>query len=350
MKSLAILLSFLIFIVALIFAIHRKTFFPSGSIFTQFAEKSKYCKRCFSSFLLMTVVMGINIAFPFFKIQDKFSVFARQLMKITIILGISWFLLNLTFILESTILARYRIDEQDNLKARRIYTQVNMFTKVLHIIIAALTIVFLLMTFETFRRIGLALMTSAGIAGLILGLAAQKTLTAILSGLQLAITQPIRIDDVVVIENEWGKIEEITLTYVVIRIWDLRRLVVPTTYFLEKPFQNWTRVSADVLGAVLIHTDYALPIEEIRAELLKFLQTQAEWDGEIWGLQVTNSTGTNIELRALMGSKNASDAWNLRCKAREHLIRFIGERYPEFLPRTRISLKQDWKKNGKENQ
>lgn len=330
------MLPFLVFILTLVFIIHKRLSRDPASY--QFTAKSRHFRGCLISFIVILIVMGINVAFPFIEIRDQYSLLARQLMKTIIILAISWFLGNLTFMLESAVLAMYKMDDQDNLKARRIYTQVNMFTKILLMIIATLTLVFLLMTFETFRKIGLALMTSAGIAGLIVGLAAQKTLTTVLSGLQLAITQPIRIDDVVVLENEWGKIEEITLTYVVIKIWDLRRLIVPTTYFLEKPFQNWTRVSADILGTVFIYTDYSLPVGEIRNELFSFLKEQTEWDGRTWGLQITNSTEHTIEIRALMGSRNSSDAWDLRCKVRENLISFLRRNYPDSLPKTRISL------------
>ncbi len=298
MKTSVVFISVLTLILILVYMLKRKF---SSSDFLLSPEKSRYLKGCLKSLILISTVIVMNIFFPLLRIPDEYATLARQLMKVSMILGVSWLLVNMTFMLKSAILTRYRIDDKDNLKARSMHTQINMFTKILLIIIATLSLISLLMTFETFRKTGTALIASAGIAGLIVGLSAQKTLTAILSGLQLAITQPIRIDDVMVVENEWGKIEEITLTYVVVRIWDLRRLILPTTHFLEKPFQNWTRVSADILGTVYIYADYTLPIEEVRKELLKILEKEAEWDGKTWGLQITNMTGSNVELRALMG-------------------------------------------------
>jgi len=194
------------------------------------------------------------------------------------------------------------------------------------------------MTFEKVRQLGTAILASAGIIGIILGFATQKTISTVLAGLQIAITQPIRVDDVVIIENEWGRIEEISLTYVVVRVWDLRRLVVPITYFIEKPFQNWTRVSADILGTVFIYADYTLPVQRLREELHSILRASDLWDGRAWGLQVTGTTERAIELRALMSAQDASSAWDLRCNVREKLLEFIQRNYPESLPRLRADL------------
>jgi small-conductance mechanosensitive channel len=186
--------------------------------------------------------------------------------------------------------------------------------------------------------LGTAILASAGIVGLVIGFATQKTVSTVLAGLQIAITQPIRVDDVVIVESEWGRIEEITLTYVVVRLWDLRRLVVPIPYFIEKPFQNWTRVSADLLGTVFIYADYTLPVQRIREELHSILRASDLWDGRVWGLQVTGKTERAVELRALMSAPDASSAWDLRCKVREELLEFIQKNYPESLPRLRAEL------------
>jgi small-conductance mechanosensitive channel len=198
----------------------------------------------------------------------------------------------------------------------------------------------MLMTFEKVRQLGTTILASAGIIGIIFGIAAQRTIGTFIAGLQIAFTQPIRIDDVVIVENEWGRIEEITLTYVVVRIWDLRRLIVPITYFIEKPFQNWTRVTADILGAVYIHVDYTVPVEAVRAELQKILKEAQLWDGKVCVLQVTNTSEQAIELRALMSAADASTAWSLRCYVREKLVEFIQKNYPDSLPKLRASLRQ----------
>jgi small-conductance mechanosensitive channel len=169
-------------------------------------------------------------------------------------------------------------------------------------------------------------------------MAAQRTIATFIAGVQIAITQPIRVDDVVIVENEWGRIEEITLTYVVVRIWDLRRLIVPITYFIEKPFQNWTRISADILGTVFIYTDYTVPVDAVREQLQKILNESEHWDKKVCVLQVTNATDRTMELRALMSAEDASAAWTLRCEVREKLHEFIKRKYPQALPRVRAEL------------
>jgi len=198
----------------------------------------------------------------------------------------------------------------------------------------------ILMMFEQLRVIGVSLLASAGIAGLILGFSAQKVLSNLFAGIQIAITQPIRLDDVVIVENEWGWIEEITLTYVVVKIWDLRRLIIPISYFIEKPFQNWTRISADILGTVYIYGDYTIPVAKLREELTRILQSTDLWDGKVDGLQVTNAKEYTLELRALMSAKDSPKAWDLRCLVREKLVAFVQENYPQCLPKFRTELKQ----------
>ena len=194
------------------------------------------------------------------------------------------------------------------------------------------------MTFPSLRAVGFSLFASAGAAGLIVGLAARPTLSNLIAGLQIALTDPIRIDDVVIVEGEWGWIEEINTTYVVVRIWDLRRLVVPLTHFIEKPFQNWTRRSADILGTVFFYADYTVPVDEIRAELRRIVEGSELWDGEVCGLQVTNATERTVELRALVSAATSPEAWDLRCMVRERMIEFLMRHYPESLPRVRAEF------------
>jgi small-conductance mechanosensitive channel len=195
------------------------------------------------------------------------------------------------------------------------------------------------MSFESIREIGVSIFASAGVAGIILGLSAQKMIGSILAGIQIAIAQPIKMDDVVIVEGEWGKIEEITLTYVVVNIWDKRRLIVPTTYFIEKPFQNWTKTSSEILGTVFLYTDYKVPFDEIRKELTQILHSTDLWDGQVNNLQVTNSQPQNVEIRALMSAKDSSIAWDLRVYVREKLVTFLQQNYPESLPHTRVMIK-----------
>lgn len=264
------------------------------------------------------------------------TIVLRHLVSVALMILTAWLLVRLLRVACEIFLGRYSVTVADNLHARAIHTQIKVFERIVIAVVIVISFGCVLMTFDGVRQLGVSLLASAGIAGIILGLAAQRVLGTLLAGLQLAITQPIRLDDVVIVEGEWGTIEEITLSYVVVRIWDLRRLVVPMTYFMEKPFQNWTRTSADILGTVFLYADSAAPVQPIREELERLLKESPEWDEKVWGLQVTNVTDRSMELRALMGARNAPDAWNLRCRIREALLRFIGKHHPETLPRLRI--------------
>jgi small-conductance mechanosensitive channel len=264
----------------------------------------------------------------------------HQLLTLIFIASIAWMLMRLVRMARDAVLSRYQLDAKDNLKARRIYTQMRVIERVIMILIIVIAISTMLMTFDKVKQIGVSILASAGIAGLVVGLAAQKTLGSLLAGIHLAISQPIRLDDVVIVEGEWGRIEEITLTYVVVKIWDLRRLIVPTTYFLEKPFQNWTRTEAAILGTVFLYVDYTVPVEEIRQELLRILEEQPEWDRQVSGLVVTNVTERTVELRALMGAADSGSAWNLRCAVREKLLDFLQKNYPSHLPRMRVEMEE----------
>ena len=247
-------------------------------------------------------------------------------------------LIEMTDVLSDVVLDRDRIDTADNLEERKIITQFQYIKKVMTVIMIVAVISLILLQFEKVRELGTGILASAGVAGLIIGLAAQRSIANLLAGFQLAFTQPIRIDDVVIVEGEWGRIEEITLTYVVVRIWDERRLVVPLNYFNEKPFQNWTRTSAQLLGYIYLYTDYRLPVDKLRAHYFEVVEEHPKWDGRVKNIQVTNSDRHTMELRVLMSARNASDAWDLRCDIREKLVTFIQENYPECLPRTRVEM------------
>lgn len=239
------------------------------------------------------------------------------------------------------VLKPHRLDVADNLQARAIHTQVMVLKKVAVTIIGIFTLASMLMVFDSVRQFGASILASAGIAGIVVGLAAQRSIATLLAGFQIALTQPIRVDDVVIVENEWGRIEDITLTYVVVRIWDRRSLVVPITYFIERPFQNWTRPSADILGTVFLYVDYAAPIDRLRLELTRILNASRYWDGKVSALQVTDAKEQTLELRAMASAADASLAWDLRCEIREKLITFVQQNYPDSLPRIRASFAAD---------
>jgi small-conductance mechanosensitive channel len=250
----------------------------------------------------------------------------------------AWLAVALLDVLQDYISHRHALELSDNLAARRIRTQVQVLRQIAVVAIVVVTIAIMVMTFPNVRHLGESLFASAGLAAVIAGLAARSTLSSLLAGVQIALSQPIRLEDVVIVEGEWGWIEEITTTYVVVRIWDLRRLVVPLSYFIEKPFQNWTRDTADLLGTAFVYTDYTVPVDELRQELHRILQTSGMWDGKVWGLQVTNASEHTLELRALMSAPGSSASWDLRCYVREKLIAFLQQQYPQCLPRTRAEI------------
>ena len=291
--------------------------------------------------LVCAVLLSFSAIVPLLNIPAALTGLVHQVLAVCIICSVSWLCIRLVSALEECILDRYDMDTKDNLKARTMHTQLRVIKRIVTVLIILVGFCAVLMLFERVRQLGLSLLASAGIAGIIIGFAAQRSIATLFAGLQIAVTQPIRIDDVVIVENEWGRIEEITLTYVVVRIWDLRRLVLPITYFTEKPFQNWTRSSADILGTVIIYMDYTASVQAIREKFFAILDQSDLWDGKVRGVQVTNTTERAMEIRALMSAPDASTAWNLRCEVREQLIDFIQQHYPDSLPKVRGEILGD---------
>jgi small-conductance mechanosensitive channel len=286
-------------------------------------------------------LLALYLAFPLLKVPADFIVVLSHITTLGLIASISWLLIALTEVAADLISTKYKVDEKDNLAARRIRTQFYLLRRVVAVIVGIIALASMLMTFPSIQHIGATLFASAGVAGLIIGLAARPTISSLLGGIQIALTEPIRIDDVVIVEGEWGWIEEITFTYVIVRIWDLRRLVVPLSYFIERPFQNWTRRSADLLGTVFLYTDYSVPVEKVRQELYQTLKASSLWDGKTWGLQVTNTSEHTMELRALMSASDSGAAWDLRCYVREKLVEFVQQNYPDALPKTRAEIRRE---------
>ncbi|MGH9715396.1 MAG: mechanosensitive ion channel family protein [Candidatus Acidiferrales bacterium] len=248
---------------------------------------------------------------------------------------VGWLAILVTDVIIDVFETRYRVDTADNLTARKVQTQLNVLRRIIALLIIFITVGFALMTFPAIHQIGTSVLASAGVAGIVVGLAMKPTLSSLVAGIQIALTQPIRIDDVVVVDGEWGRIEEIHTFFVVVRIWDLRRLVVPLSYFIEQPFENWTRTSADILAYVLLWVDYSVPVEELREEFTRLLKTTPKWKGQVNVLQVTDANDHAIQIRALMDAPDSGQAWDLKCLVREGLIKFLQEKYPESLPRYR---------------
>ncbi len=295
------------------------------------------------SLRVIVPVMGIIFALPLIGLPSEYSGVLAKASSILLIGAVAWILFQTVHLLERAVLAKYDITATDNLQARKVYTQVHVLSKTLYVIVGIFTAASILMLFEEVRRFGTSLLASAGVVGIIVGFAAQRTIANLFAGFQLAMTQPIRIDDVVIVEGEWGRIEEITLTYVVVHIWDDRRLVVPLSYFIEKPFQNWTRVSAELMGSVGVWADYSLPVSKLRPAVEKIVESCKDWDRRFWNVQVTDATDRAMQIRVLATAADSGKAWDLRCEIRERLIDFLQKEHAASLPRIRVGaeLNQD---------
>ncbi|WP_419698638.1 mechanosensitive ion channel family protein [Mucilaginibacter sp. NFX135] len=280
----------------------------------------------------------LNLFIPFMRMDKVYIAPLDKTIEILLTISFAGILVRSVRILEDYIYHTYDLNKADNLKERKIRTQIQFMRKLIVVVIVFVTIAIILLSFESMRKIGTGLLTGVGIGGIIVGFAAQNSLGNLLAGFQIAFTQPIRIDDVLVVEGEWGRVEEITLTYVVLKIWDERRLILPINYFIQKPFQNWTRTSADILGTVFLYMDHTVPIDAIREEFERLIVKTPLWDKRVKVVQVTDVKEQVIEIRVLMSSRTSSDAFDLRCYIRENLITFIQQNYPGSLPKTRNEL------------
>jgi small-conductance mechanosensitive channel len=261
-----------------------------------------------------------------------------HLSALAVIASLTWFGVRCVAAIADTIIELNPAHLPDNLQARRVQTQTRVLARSLMVLIIMIGSGMALMTLPLLRQIGTSLLASAGVAGLVVGFAAKPVLSNLLAGMQIALTQPIRLEDVVIVENEWGWIEEITGTYVVVRIWDQRRMVVPLQWFIEHPFQNWTRRNSEILGTVLIWADYRLPLEPVRKEADRICHAAPEWDGRLCQIQVVDTNERAMQFRVLVSARDAGRNWDLRCRVREELVYFIQRNYPEYLPRIRADL------------
>lgn len=291
------------------------------------------------AFFIPLLLFNVSLGFMEMGADDKRQII--RVLEIALTINFCVLLIQLIKVFEDYFFYKYDSTKEDNLKERKLRTQFVFIRKFTVALIILITAAIILLSFESMRKIGTGLLTGVGIGGIIIGFAAQKSLGNLLAGFQIAFTQPIRIDDVVIVEGEWGRVEEITLTYVVVNIWDQRRLILPITYFIEKPFQNWTRVSAQLLGTVFLYFDYNIPIPPLREELTKVLNAHKFWDKRVNVVQVTDNKQSTIEVRFLMSARNSSQAFDLRCDVREHMIAFVRDHYPESLPKTRLEYKEN---------
>ncbi|MGH8497071.1 MAG: mechanosensitive ion channel family protein [Gammaproteobacteria bacterium] len=302
-------------------------------------------QRCRAPVSLLLPLVAFYLALPLTGIRTETG-WVRHVTQIALIMAVTWLLVRLLRVAEDIIAGRLELQAADNLHARAVQTQFRILRNVLVSLVVVLGITGVLLTIDRFREFGAGLLASAGIASIVVGLAAQRTLGNLFAGFQIAISQPIRFDDVLVVEGQWGRVEEITLTYVVLRCWDLRRLVVPISYFLDKPFENWTRRTANLLGPVLLYVDYTVDVVAVREELKRIAAASDLWDGDVCALEVTDADSQSVQLRALVSARNSSQVWDLRCEVREKLIAFIQREYPDALPRTRTTLEREREENS----
>jgi small-conductance mechanosensitive channel len=284
------------------------------------------------------LILAMIIALPVAPIGPDAAEWLARLLLGGVIGLIGWAAITALKIAADLYLRQFRLDVEDNLLARKHVTQVRVLLRTADVLVVLVTFGAALMTFEPVRQYGVSLFASAGVAGIVAGLAARPVLTNLIAGVQLAMTQPIRIDDAVDVEKEWGTIEEITSTYVVVRLWDWRRMIVPLSYFIEKPFQNWTREGSALIGSAMIYVDYRAPVGVIRDKLGEIVKASKNWDGNVVNLQVTDAKEQTMELRCLMSARSAGQAFDLRCEVREQLIDFLQQHHPEALPRQRSEV------------
>ncbi|HET9108847.1 MAG TPA: mechanosensitive ion channel domain-containing protein [Steroidobacteraceae bacterium] len=290
------------------------------------------------SLRMLIPALGVILAVPILPLAGSYRAGIDTGISIMLIVVMALLFFQAVRTLETALLMRFDITAADNLRARKVYTQVHVIGRVIDVAITLVAVATILMLFSVVRQVGTSLLASAGIVGIVAGIAAQKTLANLLAGFQIALAQPMREDDVLVVEGAWGRVEEITLTYVVVHVWDDTRLVLPLSYFIEKPFQNWTRSSAQIMGQVHVWVDYSFPVEEGRKALKEIIESHPKWDRRFWNLQVVEADEKAMQLRILVTAADSSIAWDLRCDVREKFIAFIQQHHPESLPRVRAHL------------
>jgi small-conductance mechanosensitive channel len=292
-------------------------------------------RRLGKRILAFVVLLVINFFIPLLDLSERTYYVVDKIIDILLTIAFAGILIGIVRVGQEYIVHRYDINKADNFRERKIRTQLQFIRKVLVSLIVVVTICIILLSFENMRRLGSGLLAGVGIGGIIIGFAAQRSLGNLLAGFQIAFTQPMRIDDALLVEGEFGRVEEITLTYVVLNLWDQRRLVLPINYFIEKPFQNWTRMTTELLGTVELYLDYSVPLEPIRNELNRLLTTTKLWDRRVSAVQVTEARENAMVVRALVSANNSGMLFDLRCYIRENLILFIQKNYPDAFPKTR---------------
>ncbi|MDE1896557.1 MAG: mechanosensitive ion channel family protein [Rhodospirillales bacterium] len=295
--------------------------------------------RCKGPTCALLVLGAVSAVLPAAPLNARAANILAHVLGAAVVVAIGWSVMNTLDMFADLYVSRIRFEtDSNNLLARKHVTQIGILRTAIRTLLVLLTIGLALMTSSAVRQYGVSLFASAGAAGLVVGLAARPLLSNLLAGIQIGLTQPIRLEDSVVVQGEWGWIEQIGSTYVVIRIWDLRRLIVPLSYFIEQPFQNWTHSSADLMGTVMLYVDYTVPVEKVRKKLRAVVETNPKWDRKVAVVQMTDLPSATVELRLLVSARNAGVLWDLRCDVREAMVNWLVQEYPDALPRRRLEV------------
>jgi small-conductance mechanosensitive channel len=296
----------------------------------------------------LVILAGIAFVLPLADLPPDWLNIAQKVVGVAWFVALGWLLIALVYCFEDFLLLRFDVNVADNLRARRARTQVLLMRRMVITLLVVIDAGLVLSVFRDSQiwHYGAGLLASAGLASLLLATAAKSSASNLLAGIQIALTEPIRLDDVVIVEGQWGRIEEITTTYVVVAIWDQRRLIVPLSYFIENSFQNWTRQSAELLGYPYLYVDYSVPVEPLREEFKRVCESSPLWDKRVCVLQVTDLSSSMMQIRCLFSVRNSSDQWDLSCLVREKMIDFIRANYPDAFPRTRFSAVAEFPSTG----
>ncbi|TYQ17441.1 UNVERIFIED_ORG: small-conductance mechanosensitive channel [Zoogloea ramigera] len=295
-------------------------------------------KYAFRPSQLAAVLFALRLVLTGAPETTPFLASLSRIVSVLLIVCLTWLAIACVNSIKKTISDLNPVDVLDNMRARRVLTQTSVLTRSANAIIVLLGLGFMLLTLPGARQFGASLLASAGVAGLVAGIAAKPVLGNFIAGLQIAFSQPIRIDDVLIVKGEWGRVERITGTYVVVRIWDERRMIVPLQWFIENPFENWTHTSASILGTVFLWLDFSVPVQKVRAEFERITHASTRWDKRVCVLHVTDANEKGMQLRLLVSAVDSGTAFDLRCEIREAMIAFVAANYPDSLPRLRPVL------------
>ncbi|MFF5446307.1 mechanosensitive ion channel family protein [Streptomyces sp. NPDC012888] len=296
-------------------------------------------RRCRTSLrvLLLAALLRAAYARTEWRPLREHETAVGRILTLVLIGAGAWFVVRVASAVVESSYARYALGTRDPSRVRRVRTQVTLIMRIVTAVVAVVAAAAMLLTFPDFRAVGTSVLASAGIIGIVAGVAAQSTLGNLFAGFQIAFGDMVRIGDTVVVNGEWGVVEEVTLTFLAVRTWDERRITMPVSYFTSRPFENWSRGGIQMTGTVFLHCDHTVPVPLMREKLKEILDDCDTWDGRGWDLAVTDTTPTTVVIRAIVTAKDPDDLWTTRCAVRERLVAWLAEKHPYALPRVSTS-------------